>query len=337
MMNMERTTIAGVEVSRFGLGTWAIGGTEWGAVSDEDAIATMLGAVERGINLIDTAPIYGRGRSEELLGKAIRAHGSREDFYIATKAGLDWTGDGVVANSTPNRLREEIEASLRRLGVEWIDLYQVHWPDTVTPIEESAEVLAGFVREGKVRTLGVSNFSVTQMEAFGKVASVSSNQPPFNIFEREIERAHGGEEAVLPWCAAHGVAVLTYSSLCRSLLAGRVRRGMKFEASDVRSVDPKFIEPRFGQYMDAVEGIEKFAREHYGKTVLEFAARWVLDRPGVSVALWGAKKPEQLDAIQGALGWRIDKNAMEAVDRIVSECVKEPVGPEYLTPGVRKA
>ncbi len=333
---MEKIRIAGVEVSRFGLGTWAIGGTEWGAVSDEDAIATMIGAVERGINLIDTAPIYGRGRSEGLLGRAIRAHGRREDFYIATKTGLDWSGDGVVANSTPKRLREEIEASLRRLSVEWIDLYQVHWPDTVTPIEETAEVLAGFVHEGKVRALGVSNFSVAQMEAFGKVAPVRSNQPPFNIFEREIEQAHGGEEAVLPWCAAHGMAVLTYSSLCRSLLAGRVRRGMKFEAGDVRSVDPKFIEPRFGQYMNAVEGIEKFARENFGKTVLEFAARWVLDRPGVSVALWGAKRPEQLDAIQGALGWRIDHDAMEEVDRIVAECVKDPVGPEYLTPGVRK-
>ena len=333
MLSMEQTMIAGVEVSRFGLGTWAIGGSEWGAVSEADAIATMIGAVERGINLIDTAPIYGRGRSEELLGKAIREHGRREDFYIATKAGLDWSGDGVVANSRPKRLREEIEASLRRLGVEWIDLYQVHWPDTVTPIEETATELAKFVEEGKVRALGVSNFSVKQMEEFGRVAKVVSNQPPFNIFEREIERAHGNDEAVLPWCKKNGVAVLTYSSLCRSLLAGRVKRGMKFEARDVRSVDPKFIEPRFGQYMDAVERIGEFAREHYGKTVLEFAARWVLDRPGVSVALWGAKRPEQLDAITGVMGWRVEQDAMEEIDRIVGECVTDPVGPEYLTPG----
>jgi aryl-alcohol dehydrogenase-like predicted oxidoreductase len=336
MMGMEKTTIAGVEVSRFGLGTWAIGGSEWGAVSEEQAIATMLGAAERGINLIDTAPIYGRGRSEELLGKAIRTHGKREDFYIATKAGLDWSGDGVVANAQPIRLREEIEASLRRLGVEWIDLYQVHWPDTVTPIEETATELAKFVAEGKVRALGVSNFSVKQMEEFGRIAPVASNQPPFNIFEREIEHVHDGAEAVLLWCAKHGVAVLTYSSLCRSLLAGRVKRGMKFEAGDVRSVDPKFIEPRFGQYLDAVERIGEFARKNYGKSVLEFAARWVLERPGISVALWGAKRPEQLDAIAGVMGWKIDKDAMSEVDRIVEECVKDPVGPEYLTPGVRK-
>jgi aryl-alcohol dehydrogenase-like predicted oxidoreductase len=112
---------------------------------------------------------------------------------------------------------------------------------------------------------------------------------------------------------------------------------MKFEKDDIRNADPKFIEPRFSQYMNAVEGIEKFAHEHYGKTVLEFAARWVLDRPGISVALWGARRPEQLDAIQGALGWRIDKDAMDEVDRIVAEYVKDPVGPEYLMPGVRKA
>ena len=329
MMCMERTTIAGVEVSRIGLGTWAIGGLDWGAIPDEVAVATCLSAVERGINLIDTAPIYGHGRSEEIIGKAIRAHGRREDFYIATKVGLDWNERGVFANSTALRLREEIEASLRRLGTDYIDLYQVHWPDTRTPIAETAAVLAGFQREGKVRALGVSNFSIAQMEEFRAVAPLASDQPPYNLFERGID------SETLPWCERNNVAVLTWSTLCRSLLGGRVTRGMSFDEKDIRRVDPKFREPRFSQYMTAVEGLAALAKERYGKTVLELAARWVLDRPGISVALWGAKRPEQLDAVEGVMGWKLDASAMAEIDRIVSEAVTDPVGPEYLAPRVR--
>jgi aryl-alcohol dehydrogenase-like predicted oxidoreductase len=328
---METTRVSGVEVLRVGLGTWAIGGTEWGAVPENDAIATILSAVERGINLIDTAPIYGRGRAEELIGKAMQQHGNREAFYIATKAGLDWNDRGVFANSTPARLRRELEDSLRRLGTTYIDLYQVHWPDTLVPVAEVAGVLAEFVEAGKVRALGVSNFSVPQMEEFRRVAALASDQPPYNIFEREIDTG------ILPWCAKNNIAVLTYSSLCRSLLGGRVHRGMKFEDRDIRAVDPKFQEPRFSQYMTAVERLTEFARERFGKSIIELAARWVLDRPGVSVALWGAKRPDQLDAVSGVMGWKLDPEAMAEIDRIVAESVKDPIGPEYLTPLVRQS
>jgi len=313
-----------------GLGTWAIGGSEWGAVAEDAAIATCLSAFERGINLIDTAPIYGRGRAEEIVGKAMRAHGNRAAFFIATKAGLDWNERGVFANSKPARLRRELEDSLRRLGTDYIDLYQIHWPDTRAPIAETAGVLGEFQREGKVRALGASNFSVAQMEEFRSVAPLASDQPPYNIFERDIDGA------MLPWCATHGVAVLTYSSLCRSLLGGRVHRGMKFEPGDIRAVDPKFQEPRFSQYMMAVERLAGLARDRFGKTVVELAARWVLDRPGISVALWGAKRPDQLEAVAGVMGWRLDAEAMAAIDRIVAESVTDPVGPEYLTPQVRE-
>jgi aryl-alcohol dehydrogenase-like predicted oxidoreductase len=304
-------------------------------VPDEVAVATCLGALERGINLIDTAPIYGHGRSEEIVGKAMHAHGRREDFYIATKFGLDWNERGVFANSTTPRLRLELEASLRRLATDYIDLYQVHWPDTRTLIAETAAVLSEFQRQGKVRALGVSNFSVAQMEEFRAVAPLSSNQPPYNLFERGIECcAHG--ENLLSWCKEHSVAILTYSSLCRSLLAGRVTRGMNFDKGDIRRVDPKFREPRFSQYMTAVERLSAFAHERYGKSVLELAARWVLDRPGVSVALWGAKRPDQLDAVAGVLGWNLDAAAMAEIDLIVKESVTDPVGPEYLAPKVRE-
>jgi aryl-alcohol dehydrogenase-like predicted oxidoreductase len=329
--SMETTEIAGQKVSRVALGTWAIGGSEWGAVPDDVAVATCLGALDRGINLIDTAPIYGHGRAEEMVGKALSAHGRRQDFFIATKAGLSWNAAGVFANSSVLRLKAELEDSLRRLGTDYIDLYQIHWPDTLIPIAKTAALMAQFQREGKVRALGVSNFSVAQMQEFRAVAPLASNQPPYNIFERQID----GE--ILPWCAANGVAVLTWSSLCRSLLAGRVHRGMKFDAGDIRNFDPKFQEPRFGQYMTAVEGLAALARERYGKTVLELAARWVLDRPGISVALWGARRPEQLDAVAGVMGWKLDADAMAEIDRIVAESVTDPVGPEYLTPGVRQS
>ena len=326
---METTELAGQKVSRIALGTWAIGGSEWGAVPDDVAVATCLGAFERGVNLIDTAPIYGHGRAEEIVGKALRAHGRRQDFFIATKAGLEWNSSGVFANSTESRLRQELEDSLRRLGTDSIDLYQIHWPDTLIPIAETAALLAQFQREGKVRALGVSNFSVAQMLEFRAVAPLTSNQPPYNLFERQID------SEILPWCAANHVAVLTWSSLCRSLLAGRVHRGIQFDAGDIRNFDPKFQEPRFSQYITAVERLAVFAKEKYGKSVLELAARWVLDRPGVSVALWGAKRPQQLDAVAGVLGWKLDADAMAEIDRIVEESVKDPVGPEYLTPWVR--
>jgi aryl-alcohol dehydrogenase-like predicted oxidoreductase len=329
---MEFTQIAGKTVSRIGLGTWAIGGLDWGAVPDAEAIATLLSAVECGINLVDTAPIYGRGRAEELLGKAIQEHGSRDAFYVATKGGLNWNmgHDGVYADSTTPRLRQELEDSLRRLGTEYIDLYQIHWPDSLVSVAETAGLVAEFVREGKVGALGVSNFSVPQMEAFRAVTPLASNQPPYNLFEREIDAE------ILPWCERNRVAVLSYSSLCRSLLGGRLTFGMTFPDGDIRAVDPKFREPRFAQYLRAVQRLKAFALDEFGKTVLELAARWVLDRPGVSVALWGAKRPQQLDAVAGVVGWKLGEDAMAAIDRIVAECVTDPVGPEYLMPLVRE-
>src|SRR5579863_6006753 len=328
---METTKVAGVEVSRVGLGTWAIGGSEWGAVAEDAAIATCLSAVERGINLIDTAPIYGRGRAEEIVCKVMRAHGRRDAFFIATKAGLEWNERGVFANSTPARLRREIEDSLRRLGTDYIDLYQIHWPDTLVPVAEVAGVLAGFQREGKVRALGVSNFNATQMVEFRSVAPLASDQPPYNIFERDID------SETLPYCASNGVGVLTYSSLCRSMLGGRIHRGMQFEPGDIRAVDPKFQEPRFAQYLTAVERLTMLARERFGKSVAQLNVRWVLDQPGISVALWGAKRPDQLDAVSGVMGWKLDANTLAEMDRIVAESVTDPVGPEYLTPLVRRA
>ncbi len=326
---MEQFSLNNTQVSRIGLGTWAIGGSEWGEVPEKDAIATCLAALDYGINLIDTAPIYGHGRAEEIIGKAMRQHGQRDKFYIATKAGLEWNERGVYANTTPARLRKELEDSLRRLGTDYIDLYQIHWPDTLVPVEEAAAVLREFYEQGKVRALGVSNFSAAQMRAFSEVAPLHSNQPPYNIFEREIENT------VVRWCREHTVALIVYSPLCRSLLAGRLTASTEFPPGDIRRVDPKFRQPRFGQYLDAVARLDEFAQKNYGMRVLHLAMRWVLDRPGIRAALWGAKRPEQLLPVKDILEWRLDDSAMQTIDKIVRECVTDPVGPEYLTPKVR--
>ncbi|AXC13085.1 putative aldo/keto reductase [Acidisarcina polymorpha] len=326
---MEFTNLNNGNVSRIGLGTWALGGLDWGNVSDQDAIATCLAIFEHGINLIDTAPVYGNGRAEEVVGKAIREHGHREDFYIATKAGLERGTEGIVAKVTPERLRQELSASLTRLDTDYIDLYQIHWPDTAEPLEAAAEQMLKFYDAGAIRAIGVSNFSPEQMDVFRAVAPLHSCQPPYNIFERAIDAD------VLPYCRRHSIAVLAYSAICRSLLGGRLAATQQFDASDIRSVDPKFQQPRFSQYLDAVARLDRFARERYGKRVLHLALRWVLDRSGVSVALFGARHPAQLEAVEEVMDWNLDAAGFEEIDAIVTETVLDPVGPEYLAPAHR--
>ena len=242
-----------------------------------------------------------------------------------------WSGidRGVFANSTAPRLRQELEDSLRRLGTDYIDLYQVHWPDTLVPIAEVACLFAEFQRDGKVRALGVSNFSAAQMEEFRRVAPLASDQPPYNLFERQID------DSVLPWCAANGIAVLSYSSLCRSLLGGRTQRGMRFNAGDIRSADPKFQEPRFSQYMTAVERLAAFSARSLARALWNWRHAGCWTGRVFRWLLWGAKRPDQLDAMDGVMGWKLDAGAMAEIDRIVAESVSDPVGPEYLTPLVR--
>ena len=233
---MEQTAIgkSGLITSRIGLGTWAIGGWMWGGTDEADSIATIRSAVARGVTLIDTAPAYGFGRSEEIVGKALAEGGLRDKVQIATKVGLAWQDGAVYRDSSPARLREEIEASLRRLRTDVIDLYQVHWPDTQIPLEETARTLEEMRREGKIRAIGVSNHSPAQMEVFRKIARLDAVQPPYNLFEREIEAD------VLPYARATGLTVLSYGALCRGLLSGKMNTASRFTGDDLRKVDPKF-------------------------------------------------------------------------------------------------
>jgi aryl-alcohol dehydrogenase-like predicted oxidoreductase len=320
-----------IRVSRVALGTWAMGGWMWGGSDETDAIRTIHAALDRGINLIDTAPVYGFGRSEEIVGKALAIGGRRKDAVIATKVGLDWADGKPFRNASRARIVYEAEQSLRRLQTDTIDLYQVHWPDPKTPIAEVAEAMATLYRSGKIRAIGVSNFSPAQMDEFRAVAPLHTAQPPYNLFERSIE------QDVLPYCRDHNVALLAYGSLCRGLLSGSMTDKTRFSGDDLRKTDPKFLPPRFAQYLDAVATLDAFARKHYRKHVIHLAARWVLDRNDMNIALWGARRPEQLAPVRDVVGWRIDETAMAEIDQILERTIKDPVGPEFMAPPDRLA
>jgi aryl-alcohol dehydrogenase-like predicted oxidoreductase len=321
--------LSAVKTSRIGLGTWAIGGWMWGGTSEAASIATIRAAIERGITLIDTAPAYGFGRAEEIVGRALAEGGLRDSVQIATKVGLDFTSGAVYRDARAARIRTEIEQSLRRLRTDVIDLYQVHWPDLETPIEETARTLEDLRRAGKIRAIGVSNYSPLQMDVFRDVASLDAVQSPYNLFEREIEAD------VLPYAQRTGLTVLSYGALCRGLLSGRMSATTKFEGDDLRKVDPKFKAPRFAQYLAAVDELRKLARERFGKSVLALALRWVLDQ-GPTIALWGARRPEQLDPLDEIEGWRIDETSRRDIDAILRRDIADPVSPEFMAPPLKR-
>jgi aryl-alcohol dehydrogenase-like predicted oxidoreductase len=327
-MSIDTLRIEGIStpVSRIGLGTWAIGGWMWGGTDDATSVATIRKAVESGINLIDTAPVYGFGHSEEVVGKALK--GLRERAVIATKVALDWPGENVRRNASATRIRTEIEDSLRRLRTDRIDLYQVHWPDPRVPQEETAAELERLRRQGKILAIGVSNYSPAQMDAFRRTAQLATVQPPYNLFERAIERD------VLPYATRNGLAVLAYGALCRGLLSGRIDANTAFRGDDLRRSDPKFRPPRLRQYLAAVQALQRFAQERHAKTVLALAVRWILDQ-GPTVALWGARRPEQLDGIDEAFGWKLDADDLRRIDSLLAEHITDPVGPEFMAPPSR--
>jgi aryl-alcohol dehydrogenase-like predicted oxidoreductase len=328
---MESAKIAGtdLQVSRIGLGTWAIGGWMWGGTDEIEAMRTIQSAVNRGVTLIDTAPAYGFGKSEEIIGEVLEREGLRRRVVLATKVGLDWHHGQPFRNASKRRIFTEVEASLRRLRTDYIDIYQVHWPDPETPIEETAEAMLTLFKGGIIRAIGVSNFSVEQMHRFQSVAPIHVVQPPYNLFERQIEKN------VLRYCLWEGTAALAYGPICRGLLSGRMTTDTRFDGDDLRKTDPKFQPPRYNQYLQAVQSLDRFARETYGKQVIHLALRWVLDQQAVSAALWGARRPDQLDPLDGVMGWKLDAAAMTEIDRIVSEFVKDPVGPEFMAPPAR--
>jgi len=301
----------GFDVSRVVQGTWVTGGWAWGGSDEHEALRAILRAFELGINFIDTAPVYGFGKSEQIVGQALKQWG-REKIIVATKCGLEWDeGLRIRRNSRPERLMCEAEDSLRRLGVDRIDLLQVHWPDSEVVWSNTADALTRLREQGKIRFFGLSNFSREQMVEWLRTGTVYSLQPPYNMFEREAEKE------VLPFCIENEIPTLVYSGLCRGLLTGKFDGDEVFAKGDLRRNDPMFKAERFRRYVEAVNEIKAIASD-YGKSPAQFALRWAIQQPGVTCVIAGARTAKQAEDNAGALDWEIGTSDLRKVDEILA-------------------
>lgn len=319
-MNYRELGRSGINVSTVGLGTWAIGGTWWGGSNESDSLAAIDYAIDAGINLIDTAPVYGFGLAEEVIGKAIRGK-DRSKIIIATKVGLVWhieegrphfemDGKRVLRNLTPSAIRYEIEQSLKRLRTDYIDLYQTHWQDPGTPISDTMGELLRLKEEGKIRAIGVSNATTKQMEKYLVCGHIDSDQPLYNMLDRSIENRN------LPFCIEHCIGVLTYSSLGMGLLTGRNTPDRKFAAGDIRASEPMFAYEPVTKINDMLDQFAPF-REKYCLNQTQLTIAWTSSRPGVTSALVGVRNAVQAADIAPGGDVVISAEDLEAMDRII--------------------
>ena len=311
---MQYTTLgrSDLRVSRVAFGTWELGG-DWGQTDEAEAMAAIRKAVDEGITLFDTAHAYGFGASEELLARAL-GH-NRESLVVATKGGVRIVDGARTRDSSPTSIRQELEASLRALKTEIIDLYQVHWPDPRTPLADTAGTLAEFVTEGKIRHVGVSNFNVGQIAEFSTVLPVETLQPPYSLFRRDIE----GE--ILPYTEKNGIGVLAYGPLAHGLLGGHIRHSTRFDPADWRQDSPVFHGASFRRNLEVVAALESYAQLEFGTSVSRLAVAWTLARPGIDVAILGTRSPVHVDDAVRATDLQLDEDALDRIDTIMSEAV----------------
>ncbi|HSB67928.1 MAG TPA: aldo/keto reductase [Candidatus Methylomirabilis sp.] len=309
-----------LQFSVIGLGSFAMGGGgwrfSWGPQDDEDSIRAILRGVELGVNWIDTAPVYGFGHSEEVVGAALKRCSRKP--RVATKCGSRWDSDGnIFRRLRKTSVREEAEASLRRLGVDVIDLYQIHWPQPEEEIEEGWDAMAQLVKEGKVRYLGVSNFSVAQMKRLQSIHPVASLQPPYSLLRRDIE------SEILPFCSQQRIGVIPYSPMQKGLLTGKfsAARVQSLPPDDHRRNDPMFAEPQLGATLQLIQGLERLAREQR-MAVAELALAWVLRRPEVTGAIVGARRPEQIEETAGAAAKTLSPQVLQVVEELLASRAK---------------
>jgi aryl-alcohol dehydrogenase-like predicted oxidoreductase len=314
-MQTVKLGATGLAVTPLAYGTWEFGG-DWGPVDDRAAITAIQAARSLGINFFDTAQAYGFGRSERLLGRALAAdlRAARDDVVIATKGGLRMDGGRLVRDSSPAWLRKGVAASLDALGTDYIDLYQVHWPDPATPIAETAAALADLVGEGLIRHVGVSNYSPAQIEEFARVRPVETIQPPYHLFHRDIEAG------LLPYAAAHDIGVLAYGPLAHGLLGGTVTAATTFAAGDWRATAPAFTGAGFTRNLQVVAELRAFAARR-GATIAQLAVAWVLSHPAVQVAIVGARTPAHLAESAAALNLSLSQPDLAEIDRIMAAAV----------------
>jgi len=321
---MEKRALgkSALPVSPIAFGAWAIGGWMWGGADKKDAIRAIHACLDNGVTSLDTAPIYGFGQSEELVGEAIK--GKRDSYEILTKCGMRWEGtkgdyffttndnSGVQRDihtySGRDSIIAECEDSLRRLGTDYIDLYQVHWPDSTTPIEEAMEAFRILLEQGKIRAAGVSNYSVEQMEQASSVVELSSNQVPYSMVRRDIE------QDVLPWCMDHDCGILAYSPLQRGLLTGKITPDYPFAPGDNRPETPHFKINNLIKTNKFLDKIKPLAEEK-GATLSQLVIAWTLCQPGITVALVGARNEEQVKQNAGALDVKLSADELDEISR----------------------
>jgi len=309
-MKQTRLGRSDLIVSRVAFGTWQLGG-DWGATDEQLAIAAIRRAAEQGVTLFDTAQGYGFGASERLLAKALEGR-RRDEVILTTKGGLRPTpGGGVRRDASPAWIREGVDESLQALGTDYIDLYQVHWPDPATPFEDTARALATLVAEGKVRHVGVSNFNAAQMEAFRATLPVETLQPPYHLFRREIEAS------ILPYARAHDIGVLVYGPLGHGLLSGHLRQDTQFAAGDWRGSSEAFRGDAYRRNLAKVDDLERLAREDLGITLSQLAVAWTLANPAVHVAIVGTRDPAHVDEAVAAASISLDDAVLERIDEIM--------------------
>jgi aryl-alcohol dehydrogenase-like predicted oxidoreductase len=311
---------SGASLTRLGLGTWAIGGPwlyGWGPVDDAQSVAAIRRALDEGINWIDTAAVYGLGHSEDIVGRALAEHAADGEVFVCTKCGRKTRPDGSpYGDLRPESIRAECEASLRRLGVERLDLYQIHWPevDSGTPLEESWSAMAQLVDDGKVRWIGVSNFDVAQLERCEAIRHVDSLQPPLSMLQRHALRT------VIPWAAEHQTGVIVYSPMASGLLTGAFDRARleSLASDDMRRRRPEFTDPSLSRNLALVERLRTIGRE-LDCSVAELAIAWTLAQDGVTGAIVGARRPDQLDGWIGAADLELSEQLLGAIDDAIAE------------------
>lgn len=312
----------GPEITSVGFGAWAVGGPwrfGWGDTDDDESIGAIRHAVERGVNWVDTAAVYGLGHSEEVVGRALEPYAVGEDVLVFTKCGrvpVEPGSEEITNSLAPRSIRAECEASLTRLGVERIDLYQFHWPDPVTgtEIEESWGTMAALQDEGKVRWAGVSNFDVALLERCEAIRHVDSLQPPLSLLDRRARRE------LVPWCASHGTGVIVYSPMGSGLLTGAFSRERveALDPSDWRRGNPRFQEPQLSANLALVERLEAVA-ERLGTTLPALAVAWTLHVDGVTAAIVGARRSDQVDGWLPGAAVELDADVLEEIEVAVTE------------------
>lgn len=316
-MDQQRLRDTELMLTRIGLGTWAMGGGDWkfgwGPQDDQESIAAIHRALDLGINWIDTAPAYGLGHCEEIVGKAIAGRASRP--LIATKCGRCWDEKRqLFPRLKKEGVRAELHASLKRLGVDVIDLYQMHWPQPDEDIEEAWGAIADFIRDGLVRYAGVSNFNVAQLERLQPIHPVASLQPPYSMLMRAAEKD------LVPYCDKHRIGIVAYSPMQKGLLTGKVTREWVagLAPADHRRGDVQFQEPRLSANLKLVSELGQIAERH-SKTMPELAVAWVLRRPEVTAAIVGARRPSQIEGVVGAADWQLTPEDLAEIDAFLEQ------------------